>query len=527
MNILSELYDINIIKNLVSLDALYCQLTVLHTVQLSICYYDKNMGFKLTNLLFLTFLISFYNLFSQNNHKNSASHLRNTYFYHNHAGMHLAPNMSKAYINLAKYFKLPKMDQKNNEDSKKLIDPFDNVFSNRWGFNVHNNKIVGFFNHTEAQHQYEIGVLSCVACHSGYADGQFIVGLGNKNIDVGKTADDLKTALTMWSFLNKSNNPLHKEITQKSKSFAQRLSNSKFNNLTQGLVPVSMIREWFYRIKKLPIPQDMRRAQVKVPHFWGYGQKRKIGQFTDGYGNGIHAGWGLAVELSGGQSNNSIHQLMPKVEKLEKALEHIQAPPYKRHINIIQANSGKVVYKNYCYQCHGSYSKDQNNFNVYKKPQFIDHEDIKTDEDRILGNTDEFNKLVDNNPLNKYIKRNNLGYGYFAPRLEGIWARFPYLHNSSVPTIYDLLSEPQKRPQYWSLERAGSKNRFDPTFLGLKIERNSKLKKFFIKNKANEAQRNHYSTKRIGHSNQGHWFSFSKELTHQDKMNLIEYLKTL
>ncbi len=36
--------------------------------------------------------------------------------------------------------------------------------------------------------------------------------------------------------------------------------------------------------------------------------------------------------------------------------------------------------------------------------------------------------------------------GYVPPPLEGIWARYPYLHNGSVPTLCALLSPPDERP---------------------------------------------------------------------------------
>jgi hypothetical protein len=38
--------------------------------------------------------------------------------------------------------------------------------------------------------------------------------------------------------------------------------------------------------------------------------------------------------------------------------------------------------------------------------------------------------------------------GYLAPPLHGIWATGPYLHNSSLPDIWSLLS-PDQRPAVW------------------------------------------------------------------------------
>src|SRR5919197_4180132 len=41
-------------------------------------------------------------------------------------------------------------------------------------------------------------------------------------------------------------------------------------------------------------------------------------------------------------------------------------------------------------------------------------------------------------------------HGYANQPLDGIWARAPYLHNGSVPTLWDLLQSPESRPQQFS-----------------------------------------------------------------------------
>ena len=49
-----------------------------------------------------------------------------------------------------------------------------------------------------------------------------------------------------------------------------------------------------------------------------------------------------------------------------------------------------------------------------------------------------------------------------AGPLLGIWATGPFLHNGSVPTVYDLLSPPEERPRvFW----VGSRE-IDPEKLG-------------------------------------------------------------
>ena len=127
-------------------------------------------------------------------------------------------------------------------------------------------------------------------------------------------------------------------------------------------------------------------------------------------------------------------------------------------------------------------------------------------------------------PLSDIIQYNDRPPGYFAPRLEGIWARFPYLHNASVPSILDLLNHPLKRPQLFSLKDAGKEYRFDPKSLG--------LTKVSVKTLSRQLQKRRrprwiYNTRLIGQSNQGHYFKSFEKLTETHKRDLIEYLKTL
>jgi hypothetical protein len=110
---------------------------------------------------------------------------------------------------------------------------------------------------------------------------------------------------------------------------------------------------------------------------------------------------------------------------------------------------------------------------------------------------------------------------YKVRPLNGIWATPPYLHNGSVPTIDDLLGDPEKRPPIFYL---GSRE-YDPVKLGYKTDPITNGFKF--------------DTSIRGNSNRGHEFrkDFSKdkeikgvigpELSEGDRKALIEYLKTL
>lgn len=403
------------------------------------------------------------------------------------------------------------------------------ILNQRWGLNLSDNKIKGFYN--IPYKNMNMGVLGCVACHSGKAAGEYIIGLGNKNIDVGQIGKDAYLAELVWGAMPRPNKPEFREIHKRAVKFTTILKNDDINNLTQGLVPTSQIKSWFYEVTGTKMPKEnFGRGQVKVPHLWGYGEKRKSGSFWDGFADGVLPGWAIAVELRGGQSAQNVRDYLDKVHHAEDVLGDLLPPAYPFEVNQLAASRGKNLFNQTCYKCHGTYERDEHGLPIYKETKFIPWEKIKTDTERLDFVTDEFLALVDVAPLNdimKYKKRDNRR-GYVAPRLWGVWSRFPYLHNGSVPTLMDLLNPASKRPQIFDLKFSGEKERYDAENFGLKINRDTKSREYQkLVRKAGNGSRHIYDVKRVGHSNQGHEFGFYKKLTKQDKEDLIEYLKTL
>jgi len=110
---------------------------------------------------------------------------------------------------------------------------------------------------------------------------------------------------------------------------------------------------------------------------------------------------------------------------------------------------------------------------------------------------------------------------YKVRPLNGVWATPPYLHNGAVPTIDDLLGDPEQRPKKFYL---GSRE-YDPVKLGYKSDP--------------IAGGFEFDTSIRGNSNRGHEFrkdyDKNKEikgvigpaLSVDDRKALIEYLKTL
>jgi mono/diheme cytochrome c family protein len=116
--------------------------------------------------------------------------------------------------------------------------------------------------------------------------------------------------------------------------------------------------------------------------------------------------------------------------------------------------------------------------------------------------------------------------GYKPRPLQGVWATPPFLHNGSVPNLYELLSPGYERSKgFWLARRE-----FDPVKVGYMTDRTSSNGGFW------------FDTRQPGNFNTGHEFRaghvpydernpraqygvIGPELSVQERFDLIEYLK--
>ncbi|HEX8433809.1 di-heme-cytochrome C peroxidase [Archangium sp.] len=111
--------------------------------------------------------------------------------------------------------------------------------------------------------------------------------------------------------------------------------------------------------------------------------------------------------------------------------------------------------------------------------------------------------------------------GYVSRPLYGVWATSPYLHNGSVPTLWDLLQPPAKRPaqfilQGWEYDPVkvgyATVTPQDPNAAGYVPLPSGQLA--FV-----------FNVKESGNSNEGH--PYGTQLSDEEKRDLLEYLKSL
>lgn len=108
------------------------------------------------------------------------------------------------------------------------------------------------------------------------------------------------------------------------------------------------------------------------------------------------------------------------------------------------------------------------------------------------------------------------GYGSYKARgLNGVWATAPYLHNGSVPTLWDLLQAPEDRPATFQI----GDFTYDPVKVGYVTE-SDQPDVFTV-----DTTRVSPDGGRYGNSNAGHLWG--TDLSDEDKWALIEYLKSI
>lgn len=176
------------------------------------------------------------------------------------------------------------------------------------------------------------------------------------------------------------------------------------------------------------------------------------------------------------------------------------------------AARGKPVYEAYCARCHGASGSD---FSGEQVGQVVPVNEIGTDPYRLQSFTPQL-------AVNLGTPYAGTGYrfrgfrktfGYANTPLDGLWLRAPYLHNGSVPTLWDLLQPVAKRPSTWWR----GNDRYDAKRLGFVADVDAEDgRRFFL-----------YDTGVPGNGNQGHdGEAYGTELDDRQKWALIEYLKT-
>lgn len=293
---------------------------------------------------------------------------------------------------------------------------------------------------------------------------------------------------------------------------------------------------------------DNHRADSKPAVWWNV--KYKTRWLSDGSiisGNPVHTNF-LWNEIGRGTDLKKLESWLVEnqqtIDDLTAAVFAAKAPRYEaffgnNSINIEMARRGEKHFIQSCQGCHGVYEKNWNQPDMQgmKPDQLVKNykiwyhkktpvKDVATDPGRYLGMkafADDLNRLQISKTIGTVVEPQK---GYVPPPLEGVWARYPYFHNNSVPNLCALLTPANKRPKtYWAGPAVNKETDFDQDCVGYPLAEKTpadwkKVKDYF------------YDTKKEGLSNSGHddriFIKDGVEIySKEEKRELIEFLKTL
>ena len=344
----------------------------------------------------------------------------------------------------------------------------------------------------------------CLQCHASTIAGQTVIGLGNASFDLQAFFDDVAA------------------VQGRKLTFPIPLSHVRGTSesvATAGLL--FQFRDDDLKIRGEP-------AKVKLPPYtcedvpaWWLLKKKKTMYFTGSIST--HAVRPLmAFMLTPLNSGPTIKAQEDTFRAIKAYLLTLEPPKYPFAIDAKKAAAGRVVFEQTCARCHGTYGPGGSYPN-----KIIDLDVIGTDRSlaEAVGAEDEarFNRTwfgQEKGPDGKRLQ-SHAHRGYQAPPLDGVWATAPYFHNGSVPTVCHVLNS-KTRPKIFTRSYRTGKEDYDPVKLGWKV---TVLPGGGDRGATAIERRKVYDTTQPGRANSGH--PFGDKLTEEQRMDVIEYLKTL
>jgi mono/diheme cytochrome c family protein len=358
----------------------------------------------------------------------------------------------------------------------------------------------------EAQGLLGKGIVNnCLLCHAGRVAGQTIIGLGNASIDLQGMFEELSIA-----------SGFNRELPFRS-SYV-RGTVDPVNPLTWML----QFRDSELEVgKAVPLSAPYSKDICSDPPAWWLLKRKKTRDWT----GGIDAR-SMRVDMvnlfTPLNSGSYIKKQESAFVDIGAFLLTIEAPKYPFAIDESKALRGREVFTQTCVRCHGTYGPSASYPN-----KLVALDEIGTDPTLADSLKHELVERLNQSWLAREIGPDGKPYqlvehrAYQAPPLDGVWATAPYFHNSSAPTIYDVLNS-KARPKIYTRSYQTEKEDYDAVKLGWKITILDNPPDASV---SERERRKIYDTRLPGRGNGGH--TFGDDLSEDERMAVIEYLKTL
>jgi mono/diheme cytochrome c family protein len=255
------------------------------------------------------------------------------------------------------------------------------------------------------------------------------------------------------------------------------------------------------------LPKEELVGVSDFPAIWNQAKKQGMQLHWDGNNDRVEER-NLSAAFGTGATPDLIDHAA--IARIEAWIATATPPAFGKYfpIDAARAARGKTIYDATCAACHGKSGSDFTGEYVGKVTPIAA---IGTDRGRLDSYT---LQLAQNQGMlysavpERRFRHFRKTFGYANAPLDGLWLRAPYLHNGSVPTLWDLLQPAAQRPKvFWR-----GNDLYDPEHLGFVAAEAPGLFRF--------------DTAIPGNGNAGHeGKAYGTELSDADKWALIEYLK--
>jgi hypothetical protein len=256
------------------------------------------------------------------------------------------------------------------------------------------------------------------------------------------------------------------------------------------------------------LPAGERLGASDYPSLWNQKPRQGMHLHWDGDNDSVDER-NLSASLGAGVTPVTVDHA--GLRRIRNWIWTLPPPPYPFVIDGAAADRGARVYAAQCASCHADHRFRDGVTSGTRVGLVEDIEQIATDRHRLDSYTSVFAAnqygLFPASPyrFTRFRKTN----GYANHPLDGIWARAPYLHNGSVPTLRDLLEPPERRPQTFYR----GYDVFDQQNVGFVTDvPEADGRRFF-----------QYDTTVPGNGNGGHVYGTT--LPDDEKAAIVEYLK--
>ena len=380
-----------------------------------------------------------------------------------------------------------------------------------------------FLTHNVTDSGVSVAGLNCMNCHASPLNNELVVGLGNTSL---KTTNDVGVfARGMSRFFS---DPAELEALNE---WADRMSavGPEVVLDTTGVVAADNMAvplfgrrdpttfEW-QPDYQVTLPEGgLPTVPLAVPPLWRMGKKAAM--FYAGGFRGDHTRFMFAASSLCVNSVEELLEIDSYFHHVRTWIAQLTPPAWPYELDEARVERGEELFVTVCSSCHGTYARDREQRYLDRYPNLlIPIENVNTDPLLLSfeeGFVEAFTPWLAQTPLgdSNWIEATP---GYVAPPLDGIWATAPYLHNDSVPSLMTLLKS-SERPTYW-VRLTRSSADLDTTAVGWP---------YSVAEEGREAGAGPelYDTTRLGYYNTGH--TYGDGLTDEERLDLIEYLKTL